>query len=158
MEKVLFVCLGNICRSPTAHGVMQSIVTEKQLSQRIFVDSAGTASYHVGQPADIRSREHAQKRGYQLDSRARQFTSADFEDFDWIIAMDDSNFDNIMALATTPAHRKKVHRFMSFCPGYQNKFTQVPDPYYDGESGFETVLDIVEEGCQHLLLQLEKAF
>lgn len=154
--KVLFVCLGNICRSPTAEGVLEHMVTQAQLSKDIQVDSAGTAGYHIGAKADIRSREHAKKRGVELKSRARQFSTEDFQEFDLIITMDDSNYYNVLSMTSSPDQEEKIHKFMDFCPAYQQKFSEVPDPYYDGDQGFETVLDIIEEGCENLLVQLRE--
>jgi len=154
MVNVLFVCLGNICRSPTAEGILERMVTQAGFSKDICIDSAGTSAYHIGQKADIRSRQHAQKRGYELRSRARQFTTDDFNKFDMILTMDESNYFQVTSLSSNPMHTHKIHQFMSFCPHYKNVFSNVPDPYYDGDKGFETVLDIIEEGCTELLNQI----
>jgi len=149
--KVLFVCLGNICRSPTAQGVFEKMLAAHKLSKHIHVESAGTESLHVGERADIRSRKHAEKRGYSLHSRSRQFLMDDFDEFDFIIAMDNSNYYTILSMMTDRKYEEKVHRFIDFCTIYEKKYSEVPDPYYEGEQGFEIVLDIVEDGCTNLI-------
>ncbi|MCB0272222.1 MAG: low molecular weight phosphotyrosine protein phosphatase, partial [Bdellovibrionales bacterium] len=122
-----------------------------KLSKHIHVDSAGTESLHVGERADIRSRKHAEKRGYSLHSRSRQFLMDDFDEFDFIIAMDNSNYYTILSMMTDRKYEEKVHRFIDFCTIYEKKYSEVPDPYYEGEQGFEIVLDIVEDGCTNLV-------
>ena len=156
MISVLFVCLGNICRSPAAEGIFSHLVTQKGYQKHFTIDSAGTSGYHEGQPADARMREHARKRGYQLTSLSRPFHSLDFEQFDIILAMDDSNQENIAVLTSQQGHLDKIHTMMSFAPDLPEK--EVPDPYYGGDKGFERVLDILEEACQNLLTSLEKQF
>ncbi len=151
--KLLFVCLGNICRSPSAEGVMQALVDGRKLSKRYGIDSAGTAAYHVGERADRRMRSHAAKRGYDLTSRARQCVASDLREFDHIFAQDDSNYHNILALDPSGEHHHKVHRMVEFCDHCPEG--EVPDPYYGGAAGFERVLDILEESCGALLDQLE---
>lgn len=151
---VLFVCMGNICRSPTAHGVFRHMVAAAGLSDWVRVDSAGTHNYHPGEPPDERSQQHAATRGYFLaDLRARQMTSEDFERHDLILAMD---WDNL-ALAQDlcpPAHITKVRRLTEFCLRLDNPI--VPDPYYGGAQGFKEVLDLVEDACQGLLLHVQR--
>ena len=154
MISVCFVCLGNICRSPTAEGVMLKKLKDHNLQDVIAIDSAGTSAYHVGERADARSRECAQKRGYELQSRARQFTNLDFEQFDYIIAMDQSNRKNLL-LSSTEEHKQKIFMFRQFEEG-MNSQSDVPDPYYGGTSGFDNVLDICERGCDGLIEFLKK--
>lgn len=153
MKKVLFVCLGNICRSPTAHGVFQALVNAQGLNDRILVDSAGTAAYHVGNPPDSRSTQTARKRGYDLSSlRARQALSVDFEQFDYILAMDRSNLDNLRELK--PRHYQgHLGLFLDFGAMPER---EVPDPYYGGDAGFEHVLDLVESASEGLLEHIKK--
>ena len=149
MVSVCFVCLGNICRSPTAEGVMLKKLKDHNLQEAIIIDSAGTSAYHVGERADARSRECAQRRGYELPSRARQFTKQDFEQFDYIIAMDQSNLQNLLRFSTEE-QRQKIYMFRQFEEG-MNSQSDVPDPYYGGPSGFDNVLDICERGCDGLI-------
>jgi len=150
MHKVLFVCLGNICRSPAADGVMLHEVERKSLSSKFQIDSAGTSAHHVGEPADARMREHAQRRGVFLGSTSRAFDAKnDFNDYDLILAMDNSNYKNILAMNPSGEHHHKVRMFCDFCHNRQE--TEVPDPYYGGSKGFEQVLDIVEDGVQGIL-------
>jgi len=150
MIRVCFVCLGNICRSPTAHGIMQALVADAGLDDVIEIDSAGTAAYHEGERADARSRATAQRRGVDLTSIARQFRPADFERFEYVIAMDTENRDNLLALAQTPEARARVHLMRDFA-GDGDTGKSVPDPYYGGERGFEDVFDICDAACRGLL-------
>ncbi|MCP4596838.1 low molecular weight protein-tyrosine-phosphatase [Neptuniibacter sp.] len=153
MKKVLFVCLGNICRSPTAHGVFQSLVDQNGLSEQIHVDSAGTAAYHVGNPPDSRSTETAKKRGYDLTPlRARQAIEEDFYEFDYILAMDSSNLINLKAIRPSD-YDGHLSLFLDFTSMSE---AEVPDPYYGGDAGFEHVLDLVESASQGLLEQIKK--
>lgn len=147
--KVLFVCLGNICRSPAAEGIFKKMVRKQRLHEKIEVDSAGTAGYHVGELPDARMRQHGTRRGYKFDSLSRKFTSNDFDRFDIILAMDDSNYNNILRLAPDLDSEGKVHRMMDFSKKYEND--HVPDPYYSGAEGFELVLDLLEDSCDGLL-------
>ena len=149
MINLCFVCLGNICRSPTAEGVMLHLLEENGLSDQVAVDSAGTGAYHTGEPADARSARAALKRGVELPSRARQFKAADFERFDYVLAMDTSNFRNLEALAPG-RYADKLFLLRDFDP-QAAKGSSVPDPYYGGERGFEEVLDQCFAGCQGLL-------
>ena len=148
--KVLFICLGNICRSPTAEGVFQSQIKDKGLKGKISCDSAGTSANHEGAPADMRSQDHAKKRGYELNSFSRPLRPSDFIDFDLLLTMDESNFSKVMYMAQQEhADVNKVKRFTDFCKIHQVE--EVPDPYYDGNQGFELVLDIIEDGCEQLV-------
>jgi protein-tyrosine phosphatase len=145
---VLFVCMGNICRSPTAEGVFRHIVNEAGLEEQVTADSAGTHAYHVGNPPDRRAMAAAERRGVSLsDIRARRVSDSDFEDFDYVIAMDEENRMRLLELAPDE-HQAKVQLFLSFIEGVD---TEVPDPYYGGSAGFERVLDLVEEASQGLL-------
>jgi protein-tyrosine phosphatase len=148
MTRVLFVCLGNICRSPTAEGVMRRLIHEEGLEGEIEVDSAGTGGWHVGAPPDQRATEAARRRGTTLEGAARRFDPrADFERFDLILAMDAENRRDLLALAPDDEARAKVRLFLS---GDRD----VPDPYYGGAGGFEEVLDLVEEAARELLTEL----
>lgn len=149
--RVLFVCLGNICRSPAAEGVFEGLVKRRGLDH-IEIDSAGTGGWHVGQRADPRMRQAAQGRGYDLQSRARQFGVQDFEEFDWILPMDNSNFENVMAMKPE-ACRARVIPFKDLVTSEQ--ISGVPDPYYGGAQGFERVMDLLEEGCEALIQMLK---
>ncbi len=149
--KILFVCLGNICRSPTAEGVFRKLVHDSGLRDRFVIDSAGTGGWHCGDLPDKRMRAAAKRRGYELDSIARQVDLTDFEKFDHIIAMDESNFEDLVALAP-PQHRSKIALLRDWDDARDDP--DVPDPYYGGPEGFETVLDIVERSCRRLLEQL----
>lgn len=154
-RSVLFVCMGNICRSPTAEGVFRHHVREAGLENRILVDSAGTHAYHSGEPADRRATEAAARRGFSLEGiRARRVTDEDFHAFDYILAMDS---DNLMLLhERAPAEtRGKVRLFLDFAAS--SHVNEVPDPYYGGAAGFERVLDLVEEASQALLEALRKS-
>ena len=150
---VLFVCMGNICRSPTAHGVFLHKVISLGLHDFVTVDSAGTHNYHPGSPPDERSQEHATKRGYDLsDLRARQIRKSDFETFDHILVMDWDNLSMVQEKCP-PQHQKKVRRFTEFCQEFDSPV--VPDPYYGGAQGFEHVLDLIEDASDGLLRQLK---
>ncbi|MFT4886241.1 MAG: protein-tyrosine phosphatase [Pseudohongiellaceae bacterium] len=156
--KVLMVCLGNICRSPSAHGVFERLVASKGLSEKILVESAGTANYHIGKSPDPRSIAAASLRGFDLSRQvARQVSSHDYERFDYILAMDADNLA-VMQSTCPPEYQHKLRLLLSFT---NSERRSVPDPYYSaqgdsgecdgGENGFELVLDIVERACQHLL-------
>ncbi len=144
---VLFVCMGNICRSPAAEGIFRRMVADADLGHLIEIDSAGTHSYHTGRPADERMRQVARSRGYELDSIARTFVVEDFQRFDLIITMDEDNYDRVMELH--PGQGAPVVAMVDYCEVHQ--VDEVPDPYYGGEAGFHTVIDILEDGCFNLL-------
>ncbi len=149
-QRVLFVCLGNICRSPTAEGVMLHLLQERGITS-VVVDSAGTSAYHAGEEADGRSQREANRQGVHLPSRSRQFIVADFDRFDWILAMDKDNERNILALARNDQDTNKVHLFRDFEPDNETGLS-VPDPYY--ERNFGLVFDICRRGCLGLLAQM----
>jgi protein-tyrosine phosphatase len=150
--KILFVCLGNICRSPTAEGVMMRLVADAGLQQRIELDSAGTGNWHVGEPPDARATKAARARGIALGSVARQVSVEDYEQFDLILAMDRSNERALRQLAPDDRSRAKVRLLREFDPASVGLHElDVPDPYYDGARGFEIVLDQVQAACAGLL-------
>ena len=152
MKKILFVCLGNICRSSTAEGVMLHLIEEAGLEKEFVIDSAGILSYHQGELPDSRMRAHAARRGYQLVHRSRPVRTEDFYNFDLIIGMDDRNIEDLKDKAPSPEEWKKIHRMTEYC----NRIPadHVPDPYYGGAEGFEYVLDILEDACSGLLISL----
>jgi protein-tyrosine phosphatase len=150
--RVLFVCLGNICRSPTAEGVFRRYVEQAGLGDEIEIDSAGTGDYHLGEPPDERAQDAASRRGYDLSSlRARQVTRRDFETFDYLLAMDEENARSLKRLAPHE-HAHKVKLFTDFGT---NGARYVPDPYSGGAQGFEHVLDLVEDAARGLLRHIE---
>lgn len=150
MKRILFVCLGNICRSPGAEAIMKALVERKGEKEEFYIDSAGLYSGHAGALPDERMRKHAEKRGYCLDSRARTFyPSADFADFDLIIGMDNQNVMALKSMAVSREEKNKIHKMTDFC----RKITSyhiVPDPYYEGPEGFELVLDLLEDAVEGL--------
>ena len=149
MVKVLFVCMGNICRSPTAEGVFRHIVNQSGLEKRIHIDSAGTHAYHIGNPPDSRAQAAAHQRNIDLSSqRARKVKTDDFHEFDYIIAMDDSNITDLEYICPEGLE-EKLHLFLNFSEETQQH--EVPDPYYGGSRGFEDVLDLVEQASAGLL-------
>lgn len=152
--KVLFVCLGNICRSPSAHGVFQQLVDKAGLQHKIEVDSAGTGEWHVGKPPDKRAIAAASKRGYDLSPlRARQFRADDLQQFDYVLAMDQENLQDMLA-AKQSEPRGHVGLFLEF--DKSSEYTEVPDPYYGGSNGFERVLDLIESASLGLLDHIQK--
>ena len=151
-HKIRFVCLGNICRSPAAEPIMRSLsVKEGRIG--IEIDSAGTYAGHTGELPDPRMRRAAAARGIEMTHRARQIREEDFELFDRIVVMDDSNYERVSRLAPDRVALGKVYRFVGFCT-HHPQWSYVPDPYYEGREGFELVLDILEDGCRGLLAEL----
>lgn len=152
MMRVLFVCLGNICRSPTADGVFRTLVQQAGLDGSISIDSAGTGDWHIGRAPDKRASAAAASRGYDLSAlRARQVCAQDFIEFDYILAMDENNLNDLRALC--PAHlQDRLRLFLDYAPQFGVR--EVPDPYYEGAEGFELVLDMVEAAAQSLLSDL----
>lgn len=154
--KVLMVCMGNICRSPMAHGYFEHLVKSAGLEDRIHVDSAGTHSYHIGNPPDRRAQQTSLRRGIDLSTqRARKALSEDFEIFDYILAMDRDN-QRLLAELSPQGLEHKLRLFMEFAPG--RKETEVPDPYYGGDEGFERVFDMVEAAAAGLLEDIRKQY
>lgn len=149
-KRVLFVCLGNICRSPAAQGVLQRMVDERGLTSSFIIDSAGTGGYHVGELPDRRMRVHASRRGYELTHRARKFTPSDFDDFDIIIAMDNNNVYDLKEKARSTQDISKIVPMSEFM-SKTCRYDYVPDPYYEGSEGFELVLDLLEEALSNFL-------
>lgn len=149
--KLLFVCLGNICRSPTAEGVMRHLIRERGL-EGIEIDSAGTGSWHVGHPPDDRAAAAADRRGIDLSGAARQVDETDFDDYDLILAMDRSNYDDLRALAPDDERRERVRLLREHDPeAVATGDLEVPDPYYGAADGFDEVLDLVTRACEGLL-------
>jgi len=149
-KKILFVCLGNICRSPSAEAVFRGLVKDAGVEDRFEIDSAGTSAWHAGEPADERMQIHAQKRGYKLTSISRKFDpEADFNHFDMIIGMDDENFETLKRMARNRDDLHKIYKMTDFRKEWN--YTEVPDPYYGGDEGFELVLDLLEDSCEGLL-------
>jgi len=144
--------MGNICRSPAAEGIMKKRLADAGLQSAVVVDSAGTGGWHAGDSADARMQRHGRRRGYEFDSIARQVTSSDFHDFDLILVMDQQNLRDIRPFAPDAAAMEKVKLFTDYAEDREE--THVPDPYYGGDGGFEHVLDILENGCEHLLRRL----
>ncbi|MFQ3679299.1 MAG: low molecular weight protein-tyrosine-phosphatase [Pseudanabaenaceae cyanobacterium] len=155
MQKVLFVCLGNICRSPAAENLFNHLVAKEGLQQHLACDSAGTAGYHTGAPPDSRMRAAAAQRGLALVGAARQLRREDLEEFDLILAMDKSNYRDILRLDPRGEFKDKVKMMCDFCTRHREK--EVPDPYYGGPEGFERVLDLLEDACQGLLQFLKQS-
>jgi protein-tyrosine phosphatase len=152
---LLFVCLGNICRSPLAEGIFLQLVQEAGLADRFEIDSAGTGAWHVGERPDARAAMVASRHGVELDSRARQITNEDLARFDYVIAMDRENLLNIERLADSSDSEAEIHLLRDYDEGAEGD--DVPDPYYGGASGFETVYEMVHRSCQNLLDRLKAA-
>lgn len=151
---LLFVCLGNICRSPAAEGIMRHMVERRGLEDMFEIDSAGIGAWHVGERPDRRMRSHGADHGYDFSSRARQIKSDDLEHFDYIIVMDEENFHDVMALSHTDKERGKIRMMTDFCrhhPGHK----AVPDPYYGGDRGFELVIELLEDACEGLIEKMK---
>ena len=155
-KKILFVCLGNICRSPSAEAVFTGIVKKEGLAKYFEIDSAGTSGWHAGEPADQRMQTHAIKRGYNLTSRSRKFDPhSDFDYFDMIIGMDDANVDTLRRMAQNANDLAKIYKMTDFAQQFD--YDEVPDPYYGGASGFELVLDLLEDTCKGLLKEIKNS-
>ncbi|MCP5206711.1 MAG: low molecular weight phosphotyrosine protein phosphatase [Hahellaceae bacterium] len=155
MVKVLFVCMGNICRSPTAHGVFREQVKRAGLGKQIEIDSAGTGPWHVGKAPDSRARSVAKGRGIKLDDlRARQVCDNDYQYYDYILAMDNSNLNDLKAQASAH-HHDKIRLFLDYHPDPAKQ--EVPDPYYGGQAGFEHVFDLVEDAGEKLLEEIRRS-
>ena len=155
-QKILFVCLGNICRSPAADGIMRKMVADAGLAGQIEVDSAGTYGGHRGDLPDARMRSAAARRGYALTHRARLLREEDFEEFDLIIVMDDMNYEAAHRLSPSRKHSERIVRMRDYFPPRFADRSYVPDPYYEGAEGFELVLDLLEDACAGLLDELEQ--
>jgi protein-tyrosine phosphatase len=147
--KLLFVCLGNICRSPSAEGIMNYLIVQQGLSDQIQCDSAGTSDYHVGAAPDLRMTQAARKDGINLTGRSRQFEILDFNTFDYILAMDQANYQSLITLDRTGQFKDKVRLMCDFCQTFSD--TDVPDPYYGGPDGFKYVVDLLMDACNGLL-------
>ena len=154
MISVLFVCLGNICRSPMAEGVFNRILERENQQENFNVDSAGLHDYHRGELPDSRMRAHANRRGYTLTHRSRPVTKVDFDKFDYIISMDNQNIRGLTRLAQTDEHRAKILQMTDFCT--LHNAAEVPDPYYGGAQGFEYVIDLLEDAAEGLFKNLTK--
>lgn len=153
-KKILFVCLGNICRSSTAEGIMLHLLKQEGMEQEVEIDSAGTSGYHEGDLPDLRMRTHAARRGYNLVHRSRPVRTDDFYHFDLLIGMDERNIAALHELAPSSEEEKKIRRMSDFA--VRKVFDHVPDPYYGGDQGFENVIDILEDACGGLLEVLKK--
>jgi protein-tyrosine phosphatase len=152
--RLLFVCMGNICRSPSAEGVMRKLTDEARLGHHIEIDSAGTGGWHSGELPDPRMRAAAARRNYRLASRARKVLARDLDHFDLILVMDVQNLNDLKPFDPTGQWHHKVKLFCEFCTDHDDR--EVPDPYYGGEQGFEHVLDLLEDGCRGLLEHIRK--
>ena len=152
--KILFVCMGNICRSPTAEGVFNTLIKKEAVNNQFIIDSAGTHAYHIGEAPDLRSQKAAKDRGVDLSQqRARKVIFGDFEDFDYLMAMDTDNYEILMSSCPEP-YQSKIKYFLDYAPHLPSR--EVPDPYYGGEYGFERVLDQVEDASVGLLNSLKE--
>lgn len=147
---IVFICLGNICRSPAAEGIMLHLIEQRGLEDQFTVDSAGIGDWHVGQLPDRRMRSHGADHGYDFSSRARQFGRADFCRFDYIVTMDDENYRDVTLMADGESQRRKVVKMADFFRHHPGQHA-VPDPYYGGDRGFEFVIELLEDGCAALL-------
>ncbi len=153
--KILMVCLGNICRSPLAEGILRDKLSKNNLENRIIVDSAGTSNYHIGQNPDHRSTANAKSHNIFISElRGRQFTQNDFDNFDMIFAMDNSNYDNIVSLARNEKDKQKVDLILNMINPGKNQ--AVPDPYFGGEEGFENVFCLLDQACEVLIEKFKK--
>ena len=155
--KILFVCLGNICRSPAAEGVFKKLLQNNNISKGYYVDSAGTSGLHAGEYADKRMISEAIKFDIDLTSKSRKFIKEDFNRFDYIIVMDDENYRNVLKLDNHGEYQHKVSKMTDYASGKFSKYKFVPDPYYGGQDGFTLVLNLLENACNGLFLDIEKA-
>lgn len=153
--RVLFVCMGNICRSPAAGIIFRRMAADAGMAGLVESDSAGTIGNHAGSPPDYRMAKTLKTRGYVVDGTARRVTAADLESFDLVLAMDDDNYADLLTLSKSGVHRAEIRKFVEFCTRHTER--AVPDPYYGGPEGFERVADILEDGCAGLLAYLCKA-
>ncbi len=153
--RILFVCLGNICRSAAAEAVMKSLVAVHGASDRYIIDSAGIINFHAGEPADPRMRAAAKERGYEVTSISRPVLFGDFDVFDIIVGMDDDNVESLLDKALTDEHRAKIHQMTEFAVSMNDRY--VPDPYYGGSAGFTHVMDLLEDTCEGLFQYLENS-
>jgi len=152
-KKILFVCTGNICRSPGAEAIFKRMAKNKGLGNQFEIDSAGLSAYHVGEPADQRMQAHAVKRGYNLTGFSRKFNpKIDFDHFDFIIAMDEGHIFSLKRKVRDESHLQKIHKMTDFKKEWD--YDEIPDPFYGGEEGFELVLDLLEDSCEGLLEKL----
>jgi protein-tyrosine phosphatase len=154
--KLLFVCLGNICRSPSAEGIMNHLIQQRGLQGQIVCDSAGTSSYHIGSPPDRRMTAAAAARQITLEGKARQFQRSDFEEFDLILVMDKDNYEDILWLDRGGEYTHKVKLMCDFCRHHRDR--EVPDPYYGGEAGFTYVIDLLLDACEGLLDHVQQTY
>ncbi|MEP0860456.1 MAG: low molecular weight phosphotyrosine protein phosphatase [Ignavibacterium sp.] len=153
MKKILFVCMGNICRSPAAEGVMKSLVNQNGLKDKVFIDSAGTIDYHAGELPDSRMIEAAAERGYELNHKARQITKSDLEKFDYIITMDDQIHRSVQRLDSQKKFQNKIFKMTDFLS--EMKANEIPDPYYGDKSDFKYSLDLIEDAAKGLLKHIK---
>jgi len=153
--KILFICLGNICRSPSAEAVFKNFVDQKGESESFFIDSAGTSAYHEGEKADSRMRSHARRRDIELTSISRQFETKDFDRFDYIVAMDKDNLRDLENRTRNKKDLEKIYLMTDFSKNYS--YSQVPDPYFGGPEGFELVLDLLEDASEGFYEYLNKS-
>ena len=154
MKKILFVCLGNICRSPAAEGIFRKYLRNEKLETQIFVDSAGLLDYHEGDTYDQRMIMHTAQRGFNLDGVSRPFVLNDFDEFDMILSMDNEVYNSLLSLDKKKNYRNKIFKMTDFYS--KNDYKEVPDPYYSSSKGFEIVLDILEDACWGLLKKLKE--
>ena len=153
--RILFICLGNICRSPAADGIMKQLVSEAGLDDDFLIDSAGIGSWHVGQLPDHRMRRHGLQHGYTFDHRARQFSARDFDRFDFVAVMDHENYHDVSRQARSETDRQKIIRMSDYLRHHPNQRT-IPDPYYGNDRDFEYVIELLEDACASLLQELTK--
>lgn len=153
MKKILFVCMGNICRSPAAEGVMKSLLNKNGIKDKVYVDSAGTIDYHTGEFPDPRMIEVASERGYELNHRARQITKSDLENFDYIITMDDQIYKSVNRLDSQKQYQHKIFKMTDFLS--EMEADEIPDPYYGKKEDFEYSLDLIEDAVKGLLNRIQ---